>query len=282
MRIFITAANGQLGTDACACFSKRHEVVAKSSKELDITDRESVMEAVLNAKPDVVLNTAAMTDVDGCEDNAKRAFEVNAAGTENVAGAAKLAGAAIVHISTDYVFDGEKSSAYSEEDPPNPVNVYGASKLEGERRAAAVNPEHFILRTAWLYGAHGRNFVKTMLMLGKEKGEVRVVADQCGNPTSTLELLRMIEAVTAGGKFGVYHASCGGACSRSDLARAVFRRAGLEVKVFDVTSDQFSRKARRPANTDLSKEKLFICCGFRPAGWEAALEEFFSRNAVLT
>jgi dTDP-4-dehydrorhamnose reductase len=277
MKILITAANGQLGTDASAFFAKRgDEVVAYKDVELDITDREKVMKAVAAAKPDVVLNCAAITNVDGCEKNEALADRVNADGAEIVALAAQAAGARLVHISTDYVFDGSGTAPYRETDPTCPNNAYGRSKLKGEERVLGACPASYILRTAWLYGPHGNNFVKTMLRLAKDNGSVQVVTDQVGNPTSTFELIRIIDAVLRAGKPGVYHATCSGVCSWNEFAREIFRLAGVKTEVVDVTSEQFVRPAKRPAYSNLSKEKLERECGYRPADWQDALKEYFA------
>jgi len=275
MRVFVIACNGQLGTDTVSYFSKKCDVTAYKDVDLDITDSDKVEKAILDAKPDVVINTAAITNVDGCETNEELAFKVNAYGAGVVALAASKAGASLVHISTDYVFDGTQKTPYSETDSPCPKSVYGRSKLEGEINVAKYCDKSYILRTAWLYGPNGNNFVKTMLKLGSEKDEVSVVTDQVGNPTSTFELIRIIDAVIYSGKFGIYHATCEGVCSWNEFAREIFKYAGLKVKVLDVTSAQFVRPASRPAFSVLSKEKLFENTGYRPAIWQDALREYF-------
>lgn len=275
MRVFITAGNGQLGTDATAFFSKEHEVISYRDVDLDITDKDKVTKAIFEAKPDVVINCAAITNVDGCETNRDLAFRVNADGAEIVAKAAAEADARLIHISTDYVFDGTGKEPYKETDPTCPNNVYGKSKLQGELRVQAACKEHYILRTAWLYGPNGNNFVKAMLKLAAENGEVSVVTDQVGNPTSTFELIRIMDAVLKTDKFGIYHATCEGVCSWNAFAREIFKFAGVDVKVNDVTSDQFIRKAKRPSFSVLSKDKLFNNCNYRPTNWQTALKEYF-------
>jgi dTDP-4-dehydrorhamnose reductase len=275
MRIFITACNGQLGTDAVSFFSKNVEVIAYKDVDLDITDEEKVNVAVREAKPDVIINTAAITNVDGCESNKKLAFRVNAYGASVVARAAQNVNAELVHISTDYVFDGTGSEPYTESDKVCPKNVYGSSKLEGELSVAKYCSKSYILRTAWLYGPHGNNFVKTMLKIGRDKGEVSVVTDQVGNPTSTFELVRIIDAVIRSGKFGIYHATCEGVCSWNEFAREIFKCADLDVKVNDILTEQFVRSASRPSYSVLSKEKLFSNTGYRPSDWRKVLREYF-------
>jgi dTDP-4-dehydrorhamnose reductase len=279
MKIMIIASNGQLGVDATAYFSQNNDVVACKDVDLDITDEKKVLSVVEETKPDVIINTAAITNVDGCETGEELAFKVNAAGAGIVAKAAEKCGAVLVHISTDYVFDGESKIPYKESDNTCPTSVYGKSKLAGEKWVKENGSRFFILRTAWLYGPNGNNFVKTMLRLGEEKGEVNVVTDQFGNPTSTFELIRIIDKLIQTDKYGIYHATCEGVCSWNEFARAIFREAGMAVKVGDVTSEQFVRPAKRPAYSNLSKDKLFDITGCRPADWQVALKEYFDYQA---
>lgn len=274
VKILVTACNGQLGTDVTDYFKKDNEVIAYKDIELDITDEKKVMEEVLRVKPDVIINTAAITNVDGCETNVELAYKVNRDGAGIMAKAAKAVGARLIHISTDYVFDGNSKEPYRETDTPCPQSVYGSSKLAGEKEVLKYE-KSYVLRTAWLYGPHGNNFVKTMLRLAAEKGEVGVVTDQVGNPTSTFELIRIIDVVLKKGEFGIYHATCNGVCSWNEFAREIFRLAGVNVKVNDLTTDQFPRPAKRPAYSNLSKEKLWKVCGYRPMDWHDALKEYF-------
>ena len=275
MRWMIIACNGQLGTDATRYFSRDHEVSAFRDVELDITDEKKVESAVAETRPDVVLNCAAITNVDGCEANSELAFRVNDYGAGVVAQAAARHGAALVHISTDYVFDGEKKTPYEETDPTCPTNVYGRSKLAGEQKVLRLCPSSYVMRTAWLYGPNGNNFVKTMLKLASEHDAITVVTDQVGNPTSTFELIRMIDAVVKSGQYGIYHATCEGSCSWNEFAKEIFRQAGKTITVKDVTSQQYVRAATRPASSRLSKEKLTRVTGYRPADWHDALREYF-------
>lgn len=275
MRMLIIACNGQLGVDATRYFSGKYEVLPYKDVELDITDREKVVEAFQKDKPDVVLNCAAITNVDGCEAKPELAFAVNATGAGIVAQAAQSVGATLVHVSTDYVFAGDGKKPYLETDPVDPKNVYGESKLRGEQEVVKNCQKHFIMRTAWLYGHNGNNFVKTMLKVGAEKGEVSVVTDQVGNPTSTMELIRMIEAVLKTDKYGVYHATCEGICSWNEFAREIFHLANMDVKVLDITSEKLVRAAHRPSFSVLCKDKIANNAGYRPAVWKDALAEYF-------
>ncbi|MDR3643962.1 MAG: dTDP-4-dehydrorhamnose reductase [Clostridia bacterium] len=276
MRMLVIACNGQLGVDVTRYFAKSFEVIAYRDVELDITDEKKISAAFEKDRPDVVVNCAAITNVDGCEADPELAFAVNAKGAGVVARAAQSVGATLVHISTDYVFDGTASKPYTEADPVCPKSVYGRSKLEGELEVLKACEKFYILRTAWLYGHAGNNFVKTMLKIGAEKGEVGVVTDQVGNPTSSMELVRIIEAVLKSGRFGIYHATCEGVCSWNAFAREIFRLAKMEVSVRDITSEQLMRPASRPAYSVLSKEKLLENCGYRPAQWQAAIAEYFT------
>ncbi len=275
MRIMIIASGGQLGADAVSFFSKKYDVSAFRSAELDVTDPVRVNGAILATKPDVVLNCAAITNVDGCESDADKAYKVNAYGAGLVALACTRAHARMVHISTDYVFSGDSKSPYSETDRTDPKNVYGASKLSGEEHVQTLCENSVIMRTAWLYGPHGNNFVKTMLRLARENGEVGVVTDQIGNPTSTFELIRMIDAVITSGVNGIFHATCDGVCSWNEFAREIFKMADLDVQVKDLTSAQFPRPAHRPASSNLCKDKITSVTGYHPASWQTALREYF-------
>ena len=219
MRILIIAADGQLGTDAVSYFSKKYDVSAFVTADMDITDPVRVNGAILAARPDAVLNCAAITNVDGCEDKPELAYRVNAYGAGVVALACARAKARLVHLSSDYVFAGDGSRPYVETDPPAPRSVYGASKLSGEQHVRLFCEQSAILRTAWLYGPHGNNFVKTMLRLAGGRDEISVVTDQVGNPTSTFELIRMIDAVLTHWQPGVYHANFEGVCSGEGCAR---------------------------------------------------------------
>lgn len=279
MRILIIAADGQLGTDAVSYFSKKYDVSAFETADMDITDPVRVNGSILAVKPDVVLNCAAMTNVDGCEAKAEQAYRVNAYGAGLVALAANRVGAHLVHISTDYVFAGDGDHPYKETDRPDPKNVYGASKLSGEQNVQALCPNSAILRTAWLYGPHGNNFVKTMLKLAQEHDEISVVTDQVGNPTSTFELIRMVDAVITSRATGIFHATCEGVCSWNAFAREIFRQAGVNVSVKDVTSEEFVRPAHRPSYSVLSKDKMAAVTGHRPADWKDALREYFDYQA---
>jgi dTDP-4-dehydrorhamnose reductase len=264
MRLLVTGGAGMLGQAVVAAATRLgHDVVALSRPELDITDTDHVRRVVAAAEPRAVVNCAAWTDVDGAETAEAAATAVNGDGAGNVARAAAETGARIVHVSTDYVFDGEREHAgngtgepWVESDAVNPLGAYGRSKLAGEEQVAAATDEHAIVRTAWLFGAGGRNFVDTMLALGEERDEVSVVTDQVGSPTWTVHLADgLVELAERSGDVGILHATAGGACSWYELAVEVFDRAGLRCRVLPTTSDRFPRPARRPAYSVLGTER---------------------------
>lgn len=253
----MTGAGGQLGHDARRLFSSPgYEVAATSHQDLDITDQRAVFDFIEQIKPNVIINAAAYTAVDDCETRQGKAFHVNAYGAENVAKAAWQVGAALVHISTDYVFAGCKTGPYQEEDSVAPVNVYGASKLLGERLVWEACPASFILRTAWLYGEHGNNFAKTMIRLAQRGEPISVVHDQQGTPTWTCDLVKQIQVLISTDLYGLYHATAQGHCSWYQFALKIFELMGLDVEVKPVTTDQFPRPARRPKNSVLENRRL--------------------------
>jgi dTDP-4-dehydrorhamnose reductase len=249
MRLLVTGGAGMLGQAVASAATRLgHDVIALSRADLDVTDADHVRRVVAAAEPRAVVNCAAWTDVDGAETAEAAATAVNAQGAENVARAAAETGTRLVHVSTDYVFDGAKREPWVESDPVGPLGAYGRSKLAGEEAVAAVGGEHAIVRSAWLFGAGGRNFVDTMLALGEEREEVTVVADQVGSPTWTGHLAEaLIELAERRGDVGIFHAAGAGACSWNELAVEVFDRAGVRCRVLPTTSERYRRPARRPA-----------------------------------
>lgn len=257
MRLLVTGAAGMLGQDVVSAAQRAgHDVLARSRGGLDVTDWPAVSEAVLAVRPEVVVNCAAWTDVDGAESAPEAAEAVNATGAGYVARAAAEAGAAVVHVSTDYVFDGTARRPYVESDPTGPMSAYGRGKLGGEREVARATDAHAIVRTAWLFGAGGRSFAGTMLGLGAERDEVRVVTDQVGCPTWTGHLAEAIVGVAERGERGILHAAGGGApCSWHDFAVEIFRQAGVDCRVTETTSAEYVRPAPRPAYSVLGSER---------------------------
>jgi dTDP-4-dehydrorhamnose reductase len=287
MRLLVTGGAGMLGQAVAAAATRLgHDVVALSRAELDVTDADHVRRVIAAAEPRAVVNCAAWTDVDGAETAEAAATAVNGDGAGNVARAAAETGARIVHVSTDYVFDGERAHAgggtgepWVESDAVNPLGAYGRSKLAGEQQVAAATDEHAIVRTAWLFGAGGRNFVDTMLALGEERDEVSVVTDQVGSPTWTVHLAEgLVELAERSGDVGILHATGGGACSWYELAVEVFDRAGLRCRVLPTTSDRFPRPARRPAYSVLGTERDEA--PVLPA-WQEGVAVYLSEKAVV-
>lgn len=269
--ILVVGANGMLGRDLAALLGDRGHGIDVA--DIDITAPESVLTVVAALKPEVVINCAAYTDVDGCEGNTETAMAVNGEGVAYLAMACRDLGALLVQVSTDYVFDGGKGTPYVEDDAPHPVSVYGESKLAGEMNAAFC-PEHLIVRTQWLYGLHGKNFVETMLRLGAEKDELAVVDDQIGSPTWTVDLAKAIIALVDRGCRGTYHAANSGYCSWNAFARAIFEESGLNVTVKPMTTTELNRPARRPLYSTLECSKLTGDTGFQPQPWRDALREY--------
>jgi dTDP-4-dehydrorhamnose reductase len=269
--ILVVGANGMLGRDLMALLGDRGQGV--DIADIDITSPESVLKVIGDLKPEVVINCAAYTDVDGCESNVETAMAVNGEGVAYLAMACRDLGALLVQVSTDYVFDGGKGTPYAEDDAPCPLSVYGESKLAGEMNAS-FSPEHLIVRTQWLYGLHGKNFVETMLRLGAEKDELSVVDDQIGSPTWTVDLSRAIIALIDNGCRGTYHAANSEYCSWNGFATAIFEEAGLNVSVKPMTTVELNRPARRPLYSTLDCSKLTGDTGFRPQAWRDALREY--------
>ena len=279
MRLLVTGGAGMLGRAVTEAATRLgHEVTSLSRAELDITDADRVRRAIGAARARAVVNCAAWTDVDGAEEHEPEATATNGAGAGNVARAAEETGSRIVHVSTDYVFDGSKTTPWVESDAVGPIGAYGRSKLAGEQEVVAAGPGHAIVRTAWLFGAFGRNFVDTMLELGRERDEVSVVTDQVGNPTWTVHLAEaLVELAERDGDVGVFHAAAAGSCSWYELAVEVFDRAGASCRVRPTTSDRFPRRARRPAYSVLGTER-----DEAPSlpTWQEGVEGYLASRAV--
>lgn len=257
MRLLVTGAGGMLGRAVVEAAQRLgHDVRPATRAELDITDADAVSHAVAQLRPRAVINCGAYTDVDGAQSDRETAMAVNGSAAGNVAAAAEQVGAAIVHVSTDYVFDGSKREPWLESDAVAPLGVYGETKLAGEVAVAAANPAHAIVRTAWLFGAGGKNFVDTMLALGAGREEVSVVTDQVGCPTWTGHLAgALVELAERPLQTGIHHIAGGGSCSWNELAIEVFDRAAIDCRVLPTTSADFPRPAPRPAYSVLGTER---------------------------
>jgi dTDP-4-dehydrorhamnose reductase len=275
MKILITGASGQLGKELTIALSKGgHEVLGCSRDSLDVTQWEQVSEVVWAFMPEVIIHTAAYTKVDDAESHVDLAYQINAMGTRNIAIAAENVGASLCYISTDYVFDGTKGSPYAVSDTPNPCNHYGQTKLAGERFVSQLSSRSYIVRTSWVYGMHGANFVKTMLKLASEREELQVVADQIGSPTYAPDLARFICMLIQTESFGLYHASNSGSCSWYEFAKAIIEEAGLNTRVVPITTEQFPRPASRPAFSVMDCSSIRMN-GFKELrNWRDALGQF--------
>lgn len=283
-KILVTGCNGQLGrairkeyAASDVEFINTDVVEGEGVVSLDITDVDAVLKLVRAEKPDVIINCAAHTNVDKCEEQWDLAYKINAIGPRNLSIAATEADAKMIHVSTDYVFEGNGTRPYTEFDAPNPVSAYGKTKLEGENFVKEFAKKHFILRTAWLYG-DGKNFVKTMLALAENHDELNVVRDQVGTPTSAVELAKMIHYLEGTENYGTFHATCEGNTNWADFAEAIFKRAGKNVKVNHVTSKQYKEmnpaSANRPAYSILEDYMIKLTSDFVMADWQDALDVY--------
>jgi len=279
MKILILGHRGMLGHDLVRRFSPDHDVTGKDVDDFDITSQADCRDLISSVEPDCVINAAAYTDVDGCETDRETCFAVNAEGVKNVAICCRGRGIRIVHFSTDYVFDGTKRSPYREDDVTNPINVYGESKLQGERYLREF-AEHFLLiRTAWLYGKHGTNFVRTILGKARNGGTLEVVTDQVGSPTWTRDLAGAVRVLLEGGHEGIFHLTNRGKCSWFDYTLKILQYADIkDVEVRPITSDKLARKALRPAYSVLSSRRFSDLTYRTMRYWQIALNDFISEN----
>ncbi len=275
MKILVSGSKGMLGTDLVRLLAPAHSVIGVDLDELDITDRRAVEERLVALAPDVLINAAAYTDVDRSEEQKDLAFRVNAEGAANLALACRASGARLLHVSTDYVFDGRGRRAYAEEDPPNPLGVYGRSKWEGEKRIGEILPEACLIRTAWLYGKAGRNFVKAILAQAEQKNKLRVVDDQRGSPTYTVDLAAALRAAAEKNLEGIYHVTNQGVCSWLGFAEKILELAGKTgVEVVPISTEELGRPAPRPGNSVLDCGKFEKAAGMKLRPWQEALKDY--------
>lgn len=273
MRILLTGSNGQLGTEIRRLAGPELEVIAHDL-DLDITDRAAVMRRVAEVRPDVVVNAAAFTNVDGAEADELAAYRVNALGPQSIALACQASGVAMLHVSTDFVFSGEASAPYTEFDRPDPRGVYGKSKLAGEQYVSSLLSRFFICRTSWLYGVGGANFVKTMLGAGRERDEVRVVDDQEGSPTYARDLAPKLIEIVETGAYGIYHVCNSGSLTWNAFTKDIFEIAGIETPVLPISTGELARPAPRPRYSTMRGLALEMQ-GIEPMRpYREALEQF--------
>lgn len=275
MTILVLGAKGMLGRDLVPILLTQHQVLGLDIEELDIQDEKAVNEELQKIRPNLVINAAAYTDVDQSEFEPEKAFSINANGARNVATACAKTGARMIHLSTDYVFDGQSPRPYREEDPPNPLNVYGASKLQGERLIQQILKDSLIIRTAWLYGPHGRNFVKAILGQVDQKKEIRVVNDQRGSPTYTKDLSRAILHLIPTGARGIVHVTNSESCSWFEFAQEILYVKGVEgITAVPISSTELKRPARRPANSVLDCSRYNALTGQTMRSWKEGLRDY--------
>jgi dTDP-4-dehydrorhamnose reductase len=275
MNILITGVNGQLGHELYDMLDGKETVTGIDIEDVDITDAQKVHEYINDFQPDVVIHPAAYTNVDACESNVDLAYKVNSVGAQNIASACLNTGTKMVYVSTDFVFDGQKEEPYIEFDTPNPLSIYGKSKLAGEMLASHILNRLFIVRTAWLYGLNGNNFVKSILRQTKEKDTLTVVNDQWGTPTYTKDLAEVICRLIYTDGYGIYHATNNGQCTWYDFAKKILEYAGMEhVNVLPITTDELDRPAKRPKYSVLRNYMLELTIGDTMRPWEDALKEY--------
>lgn len=290
MKLLITGEKGQLGCQLKSIIDRKSSDIGKldplynnveckfiDHDELDITNYNVVMSHVSSFKPDVIINCAAYSNVDGCENDKDTAFKVNAIGPRNLAAASEKYGTKLLHVSTDYVFNGEGTVPFKEYDTPHPVSVYGKTKLLGEQYVRENCSRYFIVRTAWLYGEWGRNFVYTIMKAAKEKGHLDVVNDQRGNPTYAEDLAHHILKIILTDEYGIYHCSGTGECSWYDFASKIIEQSGIDCTISPVTSDKINRAAKRPAYSSLDNMMLRCTIGDEMRLWEEALQSFIKK-----
>jgi len=275
-----------LGSRLVDVLSSEHEVKAIDIDNCDITNQKETTKTITDYSPSIIIHTAAYTDVDGSELNLEKAFAVNTGGTENVVSAAKKVGSTLFYISTDYVFDGEKDEPYEETDIPNPINIYGRSKLEGEKITQALLEKYLILRTSWLFGPNGKNFVITILQKAKEKETLKVVDDQIGSPTYTLDLAKAIKSLLStlnsqlSTKFyGIYNITNSGSCSWYEFAKEIISLKQLKTQILPVSSAEIKRPAKRPKMSILDSSKLMNIFNLKLRSWKEALNHFLLTSA---
>ncbi len=276
MKVLVTGINGQLGHDVMGELKKRgHEAVGVDIGEMDITDAGCVKRVMTQTAPEAVIHCSAYTAVDRAEEEVELCRRVNAEGTKNVAEVCAWLDCKLLYLSTDYIFSGEGERPWEPGDEPDPLNVYGLTKFEGEQEIKSRMDKYFIVRISWVFGVNGNNFIKTMLRLGRENGAVRVVDDQIGSPTYTYDLAVLLVDMIETEKYGEYHASNEGICSWYEFAKEIFAAAGMnEVEVTPVSSEEFPAKAKRPKNSRMSKEKL-VKNGFNKLpSWQDAVKRY--------
>jgi dTDP-4-dehydrorhamnose reductase len=280
VKILITGALGQLGSMLEYKLKESHEVYGFSSSTLDITNRNKVFSIIKDSAPQIVINCASYNKVDDAERYKEVAREINEIGTLNLASVTQEIGATIIHISTDYVFDGTKKTSYIEEDAPNPLNYYGYTKYQSEQIVKEACSQYILLRTSWLYSNHNRNFVNTISQLAKDRGRIKVVDDQIGSPTNVCEAADTIKRLIDNNCRGIYHCSGNGECSWYQFAEKIVELAHIPCQLEKITSKEYAQLASRPKYSVLDNYNLRNTIGDKMKNWEESLEEFFKINKI--
>lgn len=275
MKVLVTGVKGQLGYDVVKDLEKRgHQPIGVDRDEMDLMDNEAIRTFIMNLKPEAIIHCAAYTAVDKAEEEVETCYQINAESVKVISECAKELDVKLIYISTDYVFDGTKEGEYVETDLPNPINVYGASKLKGEQYVQTLLEKYYIVRISWVFGVNGNNFIKTMRRLGSERDELNIINDQVGSPTYTADLAPLLVDMMETDKYGVYHATNEGTCSWYEFANEIFKQSGIEVKTNPITTNQYPTAAKRPLNSRMSKAKL-IESGFSLLStWQEALLDY--------
>ncbi|WYP26046.1 dTDP-4-dehydrorhamnose reductase [Alkalihalobacillus sp. FSL W8-0930] len=280
-KVLITGAGGQLGNDLVKQFaSQGYEVFGLSREELDITNQEKVKEVFSNIKPEIVIHSAAYTAVDNAENDQETAYLINSIGSRNIAIEADCYGSKLVYVSTDYVFNGEATEPINEFEAVSPLGIYGKSKLAGEQYVKDLSNKFFVVRTSWVFGLNGNNFVKTMLKLSEQKDELGVVSDQIGSPTYTVDLAHVINELVKTEKYGTYHVANNGSCSWYEFAKEIFKLSNKSVKVNPLTSEEFPRPAKRPAYSVFDQMNLRLNNIKEMPHWKDSLKRFLQEYST--
>ena len=280
--ILVTGSTGQLGSDVVKELLKRgYSTLSPNRSELNLCSEDNIRNYILNSNCEAIVHCAAYTQVDKAEDEKDLCIKINATATKHIAKCAKILDIPMIYISTDYVFDGTKDGKYTENDETNPINIYGESKLAGEKYVQEILDKYYIVRTSWVFNINGKNFIETMLRLSKANNQLSIVNDQIGSPTYTKDLSRLLVDMLETSKYGLYHATNKGYCSWYEFANTIFKLANINIDIKAINSNEYASRAKRPLNSKLSKDKL-IEYGFKPLPhWEDALKDYLIRRGDL-
>ena len=280
--ILVTGSTGQLGSDVVKELLKRgYSTLSPNRSELNLCSEDNIRNYISNSNCEAIVHCAAYTQVDKAEDEKDLCIKINATATKHIVKCAKILDIPMIYISTDYVFDGTKDGEYTENDETNPINIYGESKLAGEKYVQEILDKYYIVRTSWVFNINGKNFIETMLRLSKANNQLSIVNDQIGSPTYTKDLSRLLVDMLETSKYGLYHATNEGYCSWYEFANTIFKLANINIDIKAINSNEYASRAKRPLNSKLSKDKL-IEYGFKPLPhWEDALKDYLIRRGDL-